>query len=169
MQQWGMHKLCSKRRSVHQAWGSLHRTKWCFPWPKADDFTSELDKKLGPFQLTEVGREQQRHHRVVEIPPEKQSERVKRKKELVHEIMWTQWGKTEGQTKVENMLHSELVKKAAGLGIEIKITPTTKTVHGWLDQGKGLLQIAYERSWVDKKNYQSFQVMKYDDDVNLIP
>ncbi|KAK1743974.1 hypothetical protein QTG54_005571 [Skeletonema marinoi] len=80
------------------------------------DFTSDLDKELGPFWLTAQQREEQRHDREVELPLEQRKRRVKQK-----------------------------------------------------SKGKGLLQVAYERGWIDKKNYKSYLVMKYDDDGNLIP
>jgi hypothetical protein len=69
------------------------------------------------------------------------------------------------------MLHAELAKKAEATGIDIKITPTTKTIYGWEGKGKGLLQIAYERGWIDLSTFSrgSYQVMKFDDDGNLIP
>mmetsp|Transcript_383 Transcript_383/g.861 ORF Transcript_383/g.861 Transcript_383/m.861 type:complete len:956 (-) Transcript_383:398-3265(-) len=133
------------------------------------DFTSDLDKELGPFWLTAQQREEQRHDREVEIPLEQRKRRVKQKSELIPELMLTGWGKLEGQMKLWKMKHPELVRKAAAQDIEINITPATKTVHGWEGKGKGLLQVAYERGWIDKKNYKSYLVMKYDDDGNLIP
>ena len=63
------------------------------------------------------------------------------------------------------------MKKAGALGIDTKITPTTKIEYGWegKGKGKGLLQIAYERGWVDKSKYKNYRVMKYDDTRTLIP
>ena len=77
------------------------------------DFTSDLDKELGPFWLTAQQREEQRHDRDVEIPLEQRKRRVKQKSELIPELMLTGWGKLEGQTKLWKMKHTELVKKAA--------------------------------------------------------
>lgn len=134
-------------------------------------FTSESDKAVGPFWLTIEEREQLRYDREVEIPVNKRKPRDKTKAELIAELIQTHWGQTEGTDKLRKMLHAELAKKAEATGIDVKITPTTKTVYGWEGKGKGLLQIAYERGWVDLSTFSrgSYQVMKFDDDGNLIP
>ena len=133
------------------------------------DFTSERDLQLGPFWLTDEQREQERHDREVEIPLEKRKERVKQKKELISGLMSTDWGKAEGEINLWKTKHADLLKKAGALGIDTKVTPTTKIEYGWEGKGKGLLQIAYERGWVDKSKYKNYRVMKYDDERILIP
>ena len=132
------------------------------------NFTSD---DAGPFWLSAEEREIQRHDRVVEIPEAKRKERDKVKKELIPELMDTEYGKKEGETNLWKMKHAELAKMAEMNGIAIKITPTTKTLYGWEGKGKGLLQIAYERGWIDLATFRkgSYQVMKYDDDGNLVP
>lgn len=132
------------------------------------NFTSE---DVGPFWLTAEERERQRHDREVEIPEDKRKERHKVKKELISELMDTEWGKKEGEIRLWKMTHAELAKMAQASSIDIKITPTTKMIYGWEGKGKGLLQIAYERGWIDIATFRkgSYQVMKYDDEGNLVP
>ena len=84
--------------------------------------------------------------------------------------METDWGKLEGQTNLWKMLRTDLAKKAQAHGIDTKVTPTTKIISGWEGKGKGLLQVDYERGWVDIATFRrgSYQKMKYDDDGNLV-
>eukprot|EP00986_Skeletonema_menzelii_P005561 scaffold2058_cov111-Skeletonema_menzelii.AAC.1 len=86
------------------------------------NFTSE---DVGPFWLTAEERERQRHDREVEIPEDKRKERHKVKKELIPELMDTEWGEKEGEIRLWKMTHAELAKMAQASSIDIKITPTT--------------------------------------------
>ncbi len=75
------------------------------------------------------------------LPPEKQGEKDKTKRELVEEMMNTPLGIATGRNALSNMLLQDLQKSAANLGIDTKKHVTHRTVSGWEGRGKGMLQV----------------------------
>jgi hypothetical protein len=64
----------------------------------------------------------------------------KSKKELVDELMQTEWAQAEGENVVSEMLVRDLRKKATLLGINTLKMVTHRLVPGWAGKGKGLLK-----------------------------
>jgi len=137
-------------------------------YPKAGEEDSNVFVPPSPFNLTATAREEKEFDVEVDIPIEKRKERSKHKKELIAELMETETGRKVGITNLWKLKLPDLQEKARGVGIDIKITPTTKTKAGWRGRGIGLLAAAYARGWVDKENLKQYQSMKYDDDGNLV-
>ena len=121
-----------------------------------------------PFNLSATEAEERKNDIEVEIPVDKRRERAKYKRELVSELMDTQYGREEGKTKLEKFTPKVLQDKARSAGISVTVTPTTKTKLGWKGRCIGLLAAAYARGWVDKNDLKSYQAMKYDEEGNLV-
>ena len=77
----------------------------------------------GPFYLTPEKRDASRKSNEFLLPPEKQGEKDKTKRELVDEMMNTPLGIAEGCNALSKMLLQDLQKSAVNLGI------VTKTCH----------------------------------------
>ncbi len=76
----------------------------------------------------------------------------KSKAELVAYLMETEWGQAEGKIVISKMLVRDLCSKATLLGINTQKRVTPRLVTGWEGKGKGLLQILWERGWIDEYN-----------------
>ena len=94
----------------------------------------------GPFYLTPKKREALRISNEFLLPPEKQGDKDKTKRELVDEMMNTPFGIAEGRNALLKMLFRDLQKSAVNLGIVTKKHVTHRTVSGWEGRGKGMLQ-----------------------------
>ena len=133
-------------------------------YPKDGDGELGEDEYVppSPVNLTTEQREQYKNDTTIDIPIEKQSERPKRKKELIPELLLTPIGVELGKNQLEKMRVPELQVKAIAAGIPVMITPTARTKNGWSGRGIGMLAAAYARGWVDKTRLKSYQQMKYD-------
>lgn len=124
----------------------------------------------GPFELeSEELREASRHDRSVPIPEEEQKEVPKIKAELVKDLLRTEYGRQEGETSLQKKLLKNLKDAAEGLGIATKKKPATKVVHGFEGKCKGLLQILYERGYINLAMLERYRKKAVDGDGNLIP
>ena len=99
----------------------------------------------------------------MELPPKKVGHREITKKELVDALMNTDRGKDDGRLTLSKMLVRDLRKLAANLSI-----PTTKLVThqmkpGWAGKGKGLLQVLWERGWIDESKISQYKKIVIDD------
>ena len=117
----------------------------------------------GPFYLTAAEKEASRLDTEVALPPKKVKHREITKKELVDVLMNTDRGKDDGRLTLSKMLVRDLRKLAANLGI-----PTTKLVThqmkpGWAGKGKGLLQVLWERGWIDESKISQYKKIVIDD------
>ncbi len=97
------------------------------------------------------------------LPPEKQGEKDKTKKELVEEMMNTPLGIAEGCNALSKMLLRDLQKSAANLGIDTKRHVTHRTVSGLEGRGKGMLQVLWERGWINVNRLSEYKMMLQDD------
>jgi hypothetical protein len=64
--------------------------------------------------------------------------------------MKTEWGQAEGKIVISKMLVRDLHSKAELQGIDTQKRVTHRLVTGWEGKGKGLLQILWERGWIDE-------------------
>jgi hypothetical protein len=120
-------------------------------------YESESDLRLGPFHISESEREAKRHDINFEISTEKQKAKQLTKTELVEKLMETEFGKVEGRVKLRSMKATELRTKAQQLGISVIQIQTHKTIRGWEHAPKGLLQVLWERGFIDQKNGSSIR------------
>ena len=117
----------------------------------------------GPFYLTAAEKEASRLDTEVALPLKKVGHREITKKELVDALMNTDHEKDDGRLTLSKMLVRDLCKLAANLGI-----PTTKLVThqmkpGWAGKGKGLLQVLWERGWIDESKISQYKKILIDD------
>ncbi len=96
------------------------------------------------------------------LPPEKQGEKNKTKRVLVEEMTNTQLGIAEGRNALSKMLLRDLQKSAANLGIDTKKHVTHCTVSGWEGRGKGMLQVLWERGWINANKLSEYKLILHD-------
>jgi hypothetical protein len=75
------------------------------------------------------------------------------KKELVDAIMNTSPGRDDGRITLSKMLVRDKRKLASNLGIN---TVTHRKKPGWAGKGKGLLQVLWERGWIDESKISEY-------------
>jgi len=131
-------------------------------------YESESDLRLGPFHISESEREAKRHDINFEISTEKQKAKQLTKTELVEKLMETEFGKVEGRVKLRSMKATELRTKAQQLGISVIQIQTHKTIRGWEHAPKGLLQVLWERGFIDPKKWQQYKRRVLDDNNDLV-
>ena len=117
----------------------------------------------GPFYLTPEKREASRISNEFLLPPEKQGDKDKTKRELVDEMMNTPFGIAEGRNALLKMLLRDLQKCAVNLGIVTKKHVTHRTVSGWEGRGKGMLQVLWEHGWINANKLSEYKMMLQDD------
>jgi hypothetical protein len=93
----------------------------------------------------------------------KQGEKDKTKRELVEEIMNTPLETAKGRNALSKMLLQDLQKSAANLEIDTKKHVTLSTVSGWKGRGKGMLQVLWERGWINVNKLSEYKMMLQDD------
>ncbi len=77
--------------------------------------------------------------------------------------MNTPLGMAEGRNALSKMLLQDLQKSAANLGIDTKKHVTHRTVSGWEGRGKGMLQVLWERGWINVNKLSEYKMMLQDD------
>jgi hypothetical protein len=132
-------------------------------------YSSPDDIKNGPFYLTDEQRELTRHNNYIHLVEDKCGEKEKSKKELVDELMQTEWAQAEGKNVVSKMLVRDLRKKATLLGINTLKMVARRLVPGWEGKGKGLLQILWEQGWLNESLIRQYKLRMEDDAGVLIP
>jgi hypothetical protein len=130
-------------------------------------YTSPEDIANGPFYLTDVERQTKRKDTLVSLVNDKDED--KSKAELVADLMETEWGQAEGEIVISKMLVRELRSKVALLGINTQKRVTHRLVTGWEGKGKGLLQILWERGWINESTVKEYKVYAVDDAGMIIP
>ena len=93
----------------------------------------------------------------------------KSKAELVPYLMETEWGQAEGKIVISKMLVRDLRSKATLLGINTQKRVTHCLVTRWEGKGKGMLQILWERGWIDESMVKEYKVHAEDDVGMIIP
>ena len=127
----------------------------------------ELD--IGPFDLSPQDRQSLKYDVVETLPAEKQKTVKLKKFELVNLLMQTDLGKGLGKQALLNMRLTDLQDKATALSIDIKATVTSKLCKGWVGKGKGLLQVLWERGFIDESKVKNYKIKVLDEDGNVVP
>jgi hypothetical protein len=118
----------------------------------------------GPFYLTAAQREALRLDTEVELPVKKVGHRDFTKKELVDALMNTNHGRDNGRITHSKMLVRDLRKLASNLGINTtKLVTTHRMKPGRAGKGKGLLQVLWERGWIDESKISEYKKIVTDD------
>ena len=87
----------------------------------------------------------------------------KSKSDLVEEIMRTAYGTAKGRNVLTNKRLRDLQKMAGNFGIDKKKMMTHRTRNEWEKQGKGLLQVMYERVWIDASGFSKYNMRVVDE------
>jgi hypothetical protein len=116
-----------------------------------------------PFYLTAEQKEASRLDTEVELPVNKVGHREITKKELVNALMNTNHGRDDGRITLSKMLVRDLRKLASNLGINTTKLVTHQTKPGWIGKGKGLLQVLWERGWIDESKISEYKKIVTDD------
>ena len=132
-------------------------------------YTGRNDLDFGPFNLDPVAREARRHDDLVELAKKSQGLKDKTKDELVEELMKTDYGKAEGRNSLMGRLVRDLQKKARGIGINAKKMVTHRKRPGWEKNGKGILQVLWERGFIDETKLSLYKLLAKDKDGVIIP
>ena len=74
-----------------------------------------------------------------------------------------------GRQALLNMHLADLHKKAKALLIETECIVTSKTQNGWQGKCKGMLQVLWEKGFIDVMKLKCYWIKALDDDGNLIP
>jgi hypothetical protein len=131
------------------------------------NYESPLDAERGPFDMNDAAKEERREDKLI---PLKDSEvKPKTKMELVSDILETEFGKITGKVLLEKKRVKGLEVIAQDLNIEKTKLVTHKLKPGWWKKGKGLLQVLWERGWIDESKIGEYQVSRAEgDDGNII-
>jgi hypothetical protein len=119
-----------------------------------------ISDRDGPFYLTATQEEALRLYTKVELPPSKVGHREITKKELDDALMNTKCDRDDGRITLSKMTMRDLQKIASNLGINTTKTKlvTHQTEPGWADKGKGLLQVLWERGWIDETKISQYKI-----------
>ena len=83
--------------------------------------------------------------------------------------METDLGRGLGRQTLMNMQLVDLQEKAKALLIDTECIVTFKTQKGWQGKSKGMLQVLWERGFIDVMKLKRYRIKALDDDGNLIP
>ena len=119
---------------------------------------------------SDIGTFDSRKYDVVEtLPAEKQKTAKLKKVELINLLMQTDLGKGLGKQALLNMRLTDLQDKATALSIDIKATVTSKLCKGLVGKGKGLLQVLWERGFIDESKVKNYKIKVLYEDGNVVP
>jgi hypothetical protein len=124
---------------------------------------------LGPFNLSADERENRRHDTYKLIPFEKQKALKLTKKELMELLMKTDLGQGLGKQELLNMCVKDLQEKDTALFIGIERIMTSKLQKGWYGKPKGMLQVMWERGFVDESKLQCYKIKALNDSGEIVP
>ena len=133
------------------------------------NYDTAEDLERGPFDMDDAKREATRHDVEVPLKDSDIGFKDKRKAELVQEILETVSGKAMGKVLLQKKKLSALKQLAKDLNVETSKFLTHRTQPGWVGKGKGLLQVLWERGWIDVSKLGDYRVKAVDEDGNLIP
>jgi hypothetical protein len=108
------------------------------------------DCDAGLFLLSVDDRHARRNDLMEAIPTDKQKQVKLKKSELVDLQMATDLGQGIGCHALLNMRVVELQNKANAFSIDIETVLTTKLLKGWVGKRKGLLQVLWEKGFIDE-------------------
>ena len=111
----------------------------------------------GPFDLSDNEKENERYDVTEMIPVSKQKATKMRKKELVHVPIKSDLDKGLGLQSQLSMQLCDLQQKAKALLIDVEHVETSKIRKGWEGKGKGLLQVLWERGFIDESKLKQYK------------
>ena len=117
----------------------------------------------GPFWLSAEERELNRHNRILPPPPGTPRTRNKTIAELKAELTPLSILNDRRQYRL-----AELQEIARSNNVDPRIE-RTREKKGWVDQPKGLLQVLWERGWIDESNFEKYKMdLEKDDDGEVV-
>jgi hypothetical protein len=117
----------------------------------------------GPFHLSAAEKESLMCDLMVKLPPNKIWDKEITKKELVDVLLNTDRSRDDGQITLSKMTVQDLRKLSSNLGISTTRTITPRLIPGWAGKGKGLLQVLWERGWIDESKISQYKKVVTDD------
>ena len=132
-------------------------------------YKSEANFQHGPFHITPEKREARWHTDEVPFTAKKLGPKEKPKAGIIEELMRTSYGTSEARDVLAKNLVRDLQKMAGNLGIQKNKMLTHRKRNRWENQGKGLLQVLYERGWIDKSGISKYNMQVVDEDREFIP
>jgi hypothetical protein len=127
------------------------------------------DSDFGPFDMSSEEKRKKENDSLQEIPPSKRKATKLKKKELVEMLMATDLGRGLGMQSLLNMRLKDIQEKATALSIDIERVATTKISTGWKGKSKGMLQVLWERGFIDESKLKQYKVKVLDDTGTIIP
>ena len=127
-------------------------------------YKSETNLQHVPFHIRPEKREARWHGDETPLADKKVVPREKPKDELVKELMWTEYGTAEGINISAKKIFRDLQKMEGNLGIYAKKMMTHRKRSGWDNKGKGLLQVLYDRGWIDESGFTKYKMQVVDED-----
>ena len=127
------------------------------------------ESDMGPFDMSPQERQSCKYDIHKDIQVEKQKSVNLRKTEIIELLMETELGRGLGKQALLNMRLADLQNKANALSIAVTKTLTTKICKGWVGKGKGLLQVLWERGFIDELKVKNYRIKMLDEDGNMVP
>eukprot|EP00956_Cyclotella_meneghiniana_P036504 scaffold126502_cov47-Cyclotella_meneghiniana.AAC.1 len=122
----------------------------------------------GPWYMTPSEREATREDTYVPIPENKWVQKEKTKKMLVKEMLEKDnTHLLQSDTLMKSLLPA-LQKMATKMGIRINYVKKQTLKPGWKSKGKGLMQVLWERGFINTNQTSDYQLEKKDSDGNVI-
>jgi len=123
----------------------------------------------GPIYLSPEQCRLQRDDQNIPLDQNKVRDVAVGKKALIREIRLKDQHELLDQQALNKMTLKELQRQAHKLGIETTYVKTHRLKTGWKGKGKGLLQILWERGFIDLSRLDDYRMRAEDADGNLIP
>ena len=117
----------------------------------------------GPFWLTPEERIERRFSQYIPDPDGKTRDKTKQE---MYDDLNAKPGVNMKSKFLNKYTHTELKDLCRKEGIDTEKVKG-KCVNGWVDQPKGLLQILWERGWIDEDSLSEYSLLKKDEDGNL--
>ena len=122
------------------------------------NYDSAEDWERGPFDMDATKREATRHDIEVPLKNNDALDSNTKKGELVHNIAETETDKVMGKVVLQKKKLHGLKLLAKDLNIETTKYLTHRTQPSWMGKGKGLLQVLWERGWINVNKVGDYQV-----------
>ena len=128
-------------------------------------YDKDADISDGPFNLTDDDREKFRYDTAIDLAPDKVGMKNKTRSELIADILDKGY---QNDGTLNKMRVSELKKIAGSWGVDIQKHVASRTVHGWAGKGKGLLQVLWERGWIDVNKLDKYRMSGVVDGTGIV-
>ena len=122
----------------------------------------------GPWYMSPTEREATRKDKLVPIPENKWVRKEKTKRMLVDEMLENDNTNLLERETLMKLLLLALQKMAVKMGIAIVYIKKHNLKTGWENKGKGLMQVLWERGFINTSQTSEYQLEKKDSDGKLI-